>query len=141
MSKKSNPAGAKSTQSNHPSRRDFIKAGSAVVAGTAALGSLSIARAAHAYGSDEIKIGLIGCGGRGTGAAVQAMNTKGPTKLVAMHDVFGDRLQSALRSIKGQHPDKFDVPQERQFTGLDGWKKVLETDCPRHAARLPPLAL
>ncbi len=117
----------------NPSRRDFIKTGSAVVAGTAAgtaaLGSLSIAQAAHAYGGDEIKIGLIGCGGRGTGAVNQAMNTKGPTKLVAMADVFADRLQGSLRGIKGRHGDKVDVPAERQFVGLDGYKGVVESDC------------
>lgn len=126
MSQKSNNS---STAKGNPSRRDFIKTGSAaIVAGGAVAGSLSIARAAHAYGSDEIKIGLVGCGGRGTGAAVQAMNTKGPVKLIAMADVFADRLQSSLRGIKGKHGDKVDVPQERQFVGLEGYKGVLSSD-------------
>jgi len=125
MSQKSQQATA---NKKNQSRRDFIKTGSAVVASGAALGSLSIAQAAHAYGSDEIKIGLVGCGGRGTGAAVQAMNTKGPVKLIAMADVFADRLQGSLRGIKGRHPDKVDVPQERQFVGLEGYKHVIDSD-------------
>ena len=125
------PKTPKETKSN-PSRRDFIKTGSAVAGGaafgTAALSSLSMAHANHAYGTDEIKLGLIGCGGRGTGAVVQAMNTKGPTKLVAMADVFADRLQGSLRGIKGRHADKVDVPAERQFVGLDGYKGVVDSD-------------
>lgn len=119
------------------SRRDFIKKSSILAAGAAVVGgNLNIARAAHAFGSDEIKIGLVGCGGRGTGAAVQALNTmkhgdvkpNGPVKLIAMADAFADRLQSSLRSINGQHPDYVDVPQERQFVGFDGYKGVLDCD-------------
>ena len=79
--------------------------------------------------SDEtIKIGLIGCGGRGTGAAEQAMNTEGPTKLVAVADAFGDNLNRAIRSLERAHKDKVDVPKDRQFVGFDAFQKVLETD-------------
>ena len=70
------------------SRRDFIKQSSLLVAGGAVAGGLSMARAAHSYGSDVIKIGLIGCGGRGTQAAIQAMNTKGDVHLIAMADAL-----------------------------------------------------
>ena len=110
------------------SRRDFIKKSSLLVAGGAVSGNLSVARGAHAFGDDTIKIGLIGCGGRGTGAASQAMNTAGPTRLVAMTDAFEDRLQASLRGLKSQHGDKVDVPKEQQFTGFDGYKSVLECD-------------
>ena len=121
------------------SRRDFIKSSSAaIVAGGAVAGSLNIARAAHSYGSDEIKLGLVGCGGRGTGAAAQAMNTKGPTRLVAMADVFGDRLQSSVRTLKGKHGAKFDVPAERQFVGLDGYQKVMDSDIDLVILATPP---
>ncbi|MEL6899266.1 MAG: hypothetical protein AAFP90_24455, partial [Planctomycetota bacterium] len=58
-------------------RRNFIKGGTALLAGGALAGGMSVARGANAYGSDVIKIGLIGCGGRGTQAAIQAMNTEG----------------------------------------------------------------
>ena len=117
-------AGNSKSKSN--SRRDFIITGSSLVAGgvTTGLvgGQLNLARAAHPYGQDEIKIGLVGCGGRGTGAAVQALNTtSGPVKIVAMGDVFADRLQSSYRTINSQHADKCDVPEERRFIGLDSY--------------------
>ena len=121
------------------SRRDFIKASSMLVAGGAVAGSLNIARAAHSYGSDTIKIGLVGCGGRGTGAAIQAMNTQGgPIKLVAMGDVFEDRLQGGYRSINGAHKDKVDVPQDRMFSGFDAYKKVLQCDIDLVILATPP---
>lgn len=118
-----------STGGKQPSRRKFIKKSSILVAGGAVAGQLALSRTAHAFGSDEIKIGLVGCGGRGTGAAAQAMNTEGATKLVALADAFPDKVQSTLRGLKGQHPEKVDVPGERQFSGFDAYKKVLETDC------------
>ena len=77
----------------------------------------------------KLKSALSAAGGRGTGAANQAMNTEGDTQLVAMADAFQDKITSALRNIKGNHPDKVEVPQERQFAGFDAYKKVLETDC------------
>ena len=120
------------------SRRDFIKKSSILVAGAGVSGSLSVARSAHAQGSDEIKFGLVGCGGRGTKAAVQVMNTKGPTRLVAMADVFPDRLQASLRGIKGEHADKVDVPPERQFVGFDGYKQVLDEDIDIVLLTTPP---
>ncbi len=121
----SNLSSAKGT-----SRRDFIRNSSLLVAGGAMVGgSLNIAQAAHSFGSDEIKIGLVGCGGRGTGAAIQAMNTTGgPVKLVAMADAFEDRVQAAYRTVKGQHGDKVDVPKERQFVGFEAYKDVLKCD-------------
>jgi predicted dehydrogenase len=112
------------------SRRDFLRNSSLLVAGGAiAASSVNIARAAHSFGSDTIKIGLVGCGGRGTGAAIQAMNTTGgDVKLVAMGDVFADRLQASFRSVKGQHSEKVDVPKERQFVGFDAYKNVIDSD-------------
>ncbi|MCA9218302.1 MAG: Gfo/Idh/MocA family oxidoreductase, partial [Planctomycetales bacterium] len=120
------------------SRRKFIKNSSLLVAGGAVAGQLSLARTAHAFGSDEIRIGLIGCGGRGTGAATQAMNTEGATKLIAMADAFDDRLQQSLRGIKGEHNDKVDVPPERRFVGFDAYKHVLESDADLIILATPP---
>lgn len=121
------------------SRRDFIRTSSMLVAGGAALGSLGIARSAHAFGSDTIKIGLVGCGGRGTGAATQAMNTSGgEVQLVAMADAFADRLQGSYRAVKGQHGDKVQVPKERQFVGFDGYKQVLDSDIDLVILATPP---
>ncbi len=126
------------------SRRHFVK-GSALVAGGMASGivggNLDIARAAHSGADETIRIGLVGCGGRGTGAASQAMNTqeKGPVKLVAMGDAFPDRLQSSLRSMKtGKQGAHVDVPKDRQFIGFDAYKKVFEQDLEMVILATPP---
>jgi len=107
-----------------PNRRDFLKTTSTVVGG-ALLGGLTVERSAHAAGSDTLKIALIGCGGRGSGAADQALNTKGSVKLVAMADAFKDRLEGSLTNLKKQHPGRVDVPQEHQFVGFDGYKQAI----------------
>jgi len=136
----------KSNEEKSTSRRGFLKTSSLLMAGGAVAGGLSIARAAHAYGSDVIRIGLVGCGGRGAGAAVEALNTvtkddikpNGPVELIAMGDVFGDRLQSAYRSIKGKHGALVDVPGERQFVGFDAYQRVLECDIDLVILATPP---
>jgi myo-inositol 2-dehydrogenase / D-chiro-inositol 1-dehydrogenase len=126
------------------SRREFIRRSSIMVAsGAVASGvatPLNVARAAQAaYGSDTIRIGLIGCGGRGTGAAVQAMNTSGgEVKLLAMADAFSDRVQSSYRAIKSQHPEKVDVPKERQFAGFDAFKQLLDLELDLVILATPP---
>lgn len=134
--------GANATDSN---RRGFLKSSSLLVAGgamasTAVMNTLPIARGAHAFGSDEIKIGLIGCGGRGTGACIQALNTEnqGAVKLVAMADAFENRLQQAMRAIKGKHNERVDVSDDRRFVGLDAYKGVLATDCDMVILATPP---
>ncbi|HSU55180.1 MAG TPA: Gfo/Idh/MocA family oxidoreductase [Candidatus Dormibacteraeota bacterium] len=106
-------------------RRSFLKTASAAVAGTSVLGGLSIERSAFAAGSDTLKLALIGCGGRGSGAANQALSTEGSIKLVAMADVFKDHLEGSLRNLSQQHKDKVDVPPERQFTGFDAYKQAI----------------
>ena len=105
--------------------RDSLKTSTAVTAG-AALASLGIGRSVHAAGSDLIKIALIGCGGRGTGAAINALSTKANVKLVAMADPFKDRLDGSLRSIQSQCKDRVDVPEERRFLDLDGYQKAID---------------
>ena len=131
-------------QSNHSraettgSRREFIKNSSILVASGAVTGGLNAARSAPIGVDDTIRIGLVGCGSRGTGAANQAMNTKGPTKLVAMADAFPNRLNEALRGIKGQHPKKVDVPPERQFVGFDAYQELLEQDLDLVILSTPP---
>ncbi len=110
------------------SRRDFLKLSTATIVGGALAGNLSISRSAHAAGDDTLKIALIGCGGRGTGAANQALSTQGKVKLIAMADAFGDRLQGSLDSLKNEKGDLVDVPKERQFIGLDAYQRALEAD-------------
>jgi predicted dehydrogenase len=122
------------------SRRAFLRNSSLLVAGGAiAASQVQIARGAHAFGSDTIKLGLVGCGGRGTGATVQAMNTSGgEVKLVAVADAFADRVQGGLRGITGQHPNKVDVPKDRQFVGMNAYKDLMQTDCDLVILATPP---
>ena len=108
-----------------PTRRQFLETSGKAVAG-AALAS-AIATPGYAAEDNTIKIALVGCGGRGSGAALQALSTKGPTKLWAMADFFEHRLQSSLGSLRQQKEKQIDVPQERQFIGLDGYKKAIDS--------------
>jgi predicted dehydrogenase len=120
-----------------PTRRSFLQ-GSATAAAAATFGSAL--PAVHVGGIDEIKIGLIGCGGRGTGAAGQALSTKGPVKLVAMADMFPDRLQQSLGSLQENagFQGRIDVPKERQFTGFDGYKGLLASNVDVVLMATPP---
>src|SRR5690242_12775795 len=112
-----------------PSRREFLKT-SGVVMGGALAASLSVARQAHAAAIDNtIKIALIGCGGRGSGAAGQALATAGSVKLIAMADAFQDRLDQSLNNLTKEAGGKVDVPKDRQFVGFDAYQKALATDC------------
>lgn len=99
-------------------RRQFITTTGAAVS------ALAINRFAYAAGSDEIKIALIGCGGRGTGAAGQALSVPG-NKLVAMGDAFQNRLEGSLKTLKESFGDKVEVPADRQFVGLDAYKQAI----------------
>jgi myo-inositol 2-dehydrogenase/D-chiro-inositol 1-dehydrogenase len=107
------------------SRRQFLNNGSAAIAGAAFLGSLPIERSAFAAGTDVLKIALVGCGGRGSGAASQALSTAGETKLVAMADLQPEQLQKGLNSLTETHRATVDVPPDRQFTDFDGYKKAI----------------
>jgi predicted dehydrogenase len=107
------------------SRRDFLKTSSALAAAGALAGTLSIGRSAYAAGSDLLKIGLVGCGGRGTGAAVNALGADKNCKLVALADVFSDRLQNSLEVLKKESPDKVAVDPEHCFVGFDSGQKLI----------------
>jgi predicted dehydrogenase len=103
----------------------------AAIAGATAYAGLSLARSVHAAGSDTIKIALVGCGGRGSGAAVNALNTNTSVKLVAMADAFSDSLESSLKNITKECEDKagrIDVPESRRFTGLDAYLRAIDCD-------------
>lgn len=128
-----------STASGQPSRRDFIRASSVLVAGSTVTGTLGAERAVHSSGSDRIRIGLIGCGARGTTAALQALSTSsGPVQLVALADVFADKIQSAYRRLKSTHAYQLDVPPERRFVGLDSYRQLLQTDVDVVLLTTPP---
>jgi len=104
-------------------RREFLKA-SALVAGGVMMGGYSWA-GMPSSNDDTIKIALIGCGDRGTGAAFQALSTKFNLKLVAMADAFQDRLDNSYKAISTKFGAKVDVPKERQFVGFDGYKQAI----------------
>ncbi|HWA99700.1 MAG TPA: Gfo/Idh/MocA family oxidoreductase [Pirellulales bacterium] len=122
-----------------PSRRSFVKTTGAAAVGSGLL-SLAISRTAHAAGDDTIKIGLIGCGGRGTGAASQALQGDKNVKLVAVGDAFSDRLEKSLASLQKEKAldGKIDVPQDRRFTGFDAYKKVLASGVDLVVLATPP---
>ena len=104
-------------------RRNFLSTSGSAVGGALLAGS-AISQFVHAAASEEIKIALVGCGGRGSGAANQALNVPG-NKLVAVADAFQDRLTGSLENLKKEHGAKVDVPADRQFVGLDGYKKAI----------------
>src|SRR4051812_10558467 len=108
-------------------RRSFLQR-STVATGAALLSTLPVERFAHAAGGDELKLALVGCGGRGSGAANQALSTsnQGPVKLIATADVHEDRVASSIANLQKQHGDRVDVPKERQFMGFDAYKKAIE---------------
>jgi predicted dehydrogenase len=106
------------------SRRHFLQSSSTLVGATLA-GSLAIERTAHAASTDTLKIVLVGCGGRGSGAASEALTAPGPTKLVAMVDVQPETLEKSLSNLKTKHPDRVDVPRDHQFTDFEGYKKAI----------------
>ena len=109
---------------NITNRRDFVKAGSTLSAG-AFLASPYIAQAAQ--DDKVIKIGLVGIGGRGSGAAAQAMNADPNVALTAIGDLFEDRIKLRSRILKARGRDKYQVTEETTFIGFDSYKKVIDS--------------
>jgi myo-inositol 2-dehydrogenase/D-chiro-inositol 1-dehydrogenase len=121
-------------------RRAFLQTGSAIAAGVTAAANLSISRAAHTFDSGEIKIGLVGCGGRGTGAATQALDTHSDAnrlKLTAVADPFAYRMDAALKSISKKHEGLVAVA-DKKFSGVDAFKRLLESDVDLIILATPP---
>jgi predicted dehydrogenase len=103
------------------SRRDVIKTG-----GIAAAGALAGVPFVHAQENNTIQVALVGCGGRGTGAAENALSTTGPTRLVAMADVFNTRLQNSHGILQRAFNRQVDVPEARRFVGFDGYRRAMD---------------
>jgi predicted dehydrogenase len=95
--------------------------------GTATYAGLALARGAHAAGSGTIKVGLIGCGGRGSGAAANAMNAGKDVRLVAVADVFAERVENARAQLKSKYPEQFLVDDAHAFVGFDAYQKVIQS--------------
>jgi predicted dehydrogenase len=103
-------------------RRSFLKQSGIIAAGAAA--AFTVPKV-HAAENNTINIGLVGCGGRGGGAVMQALTTKGPKKLVALGDLFANNLNGVLNGCK-KFGNDVDIPQERQFLGFDSYKNVID---------------
>lgn len=124
-----------------PTRREFIKSSSLAAVGSGVLGTLGALPGAFAASDDTIKVGLIGCGGRGSGAAVQALSTKGNVKLISMGDAFAWQLEESLVQIKRELGDKLDrlaVDDDHKFVGLDAYQKVINSGVDLVILATPP---
>jgi predicted dehydrogenase len=130
------------TANPQPTRRDVLR-DAGKLAAVSALAGVAVP-AVHAGGNSLIQVALIGCGGRGTGAAANAMAAQKsagePVKLVAMADVFPDRLKSSYGQLSRRKSDQIDVPEGRQFVGFDGYKQAMDALKPGDIAILatPP---
>ncbi len=108
------------------SKRPVTRRGFLQTSAAAAVTSAIVAPSVHAAGSDVLKIALVGCGGRGTGAAINALGADKNVKLVAVADVFDDRAKSGLEVVRAAFPDKVDVKPEMIFSGFDGYKAATD---------------
>ncbi|MFN3649778.1 MAG: Gfo/Idh/MocA family protein [Armatimonadota bacterium] len=110
-----------------PSRRDLLKTAGGVAA-AGALAGVAIP-AVHAQGSEEVQVALVGCGGRGSGAAMNALATskQGPVKLTAMADAYQDRLNASYAGLSQAAEKQVDVPQDRRFIGFDAYKEAMDS--------------
>lgn len=108
-------------------RRKFVKNSAAVTAGGILLSHLPVGASAFVAGNETLKVAVIGCGGRGTGAADQALSVKQDVKLVAMADAFRDRLDESYDNLMKKHgkSGRMDVPEEHKFVGFDGYKQAI----------------
>ena len=117
------------------SRRDFVKRGGELAAGSA-LAGVAIPHV-HAAEDGTVRLALIGCGSRGSGAVGNALNAPGgPVKLFAMADLFADRMAGSHKTLSKQFGDKIDVPPDRQFIGFDAYRKAIDCLRPGDVAML-----
>ena len=132
-----------STFHNSMSRRELLKTSGKIAAASAAASAFAgmMIPQVHAAGGDTISVALIGCGGRGGGAASNSLSVKtGPTKLVAMADVFPQRVEEKFNELKREHGEKVEVSDDRKFIGFDAYKKAIDCLKPGDVAVLttPP---
>ncbi|MEN6404955.1 MAG: Gfo/Idh/MocA family oxidoreductase [Thermoguttaceae bacterium] len=122
------------------SRRSFLRRSSAAAAGIALAGAWNASRMSHAAGGDQLKVALVGCGGRGTGAAAQCLEANNNVKLIAVADVFEDKTQKCLTNLRKRKEvvAKLDVPNDRIFSGFDAYQKAIATDADVVLLATPP---
>src|SRR5204863_6612990 len=111
---------------NLTSRRNFLKT-SALAGGVLAAPAILPGNLFAKENSDTLRIGLVGCGGRGSGAADQALSADKNVVLTAVGDAFEDRLQTGLKTLQTKHGDKVKVTPEKCFVGLDAYQKVIDS--------------
>lgn len=119
------------------SRRDFMKQSAVATAGLSA-GLMASGNYAYAGGTDSLKIALVGCGGRGTGAANNCVTSSEGVELIAMADLFQDRMEESKKELKERLGDSFQVPPERTFLGFDAYMRVLDTEADLVLFATPP---
>ncbi|TQO38235.1 putative dehydrogenase [Arenibacter algicola] len=122
---------------NETSRRTFVKTSAKTLAAGMVFSHLPIFSSANVLGQEKIKLGLVGCGGRGTGAIFQALTASKSVQLVAMGDVFKHELDNSLQQVATKFSDQVAVPKERQFLGLDAFEKVI-AECDAVILATPP---
>jgi predicted dehydrogenase len=128
---------ANNQSTEHATRRQFLQ-NSAVAA--AALGTMAFPQVAHAGGSETLRVGLVGCGGRGTAAAIDALSADPHTELVAIGDTFADRAASCLDVLKEtkEVADRVKLSPDSVFTGFDAYKQVIDSDADVILLATPP---
>lgn len=121
-------------------RRDFLKTSAASAAVLLASGARTFAQGANAAGSDTLRVGVIGCGGRGTGAALDCINSSPGVKIVALGDLFQDRLDGCYDNLTKREDIKesVDIPRERCFVGFDAYRKVVDSGVDMVILAAPP---
>ncbi len=115
-------------EENRTSRRQFLKTSTtALLSGAIAAPVIFAPKARAVSPGDTLKVGLIGCGGRGSGAANQALHADKNVKLTALGDAFEDQLANGLKSLQAEHQDKVQVEPDHRFVGLDAYQKVIDS--------------
>ena len=127
-------------QNERTSRREFMQKSTTAAVGAGLLSSVALSTRAFAKGDDTIRVGLIGAGGRGCGAA-RSLRANPATKLVAVGEIFDDRLQSGLKGLQeafDSQPDRIAVDEDHRFSGFDAYKKVLDSGIDLVILATPP---
>jgi predicted dehydrogenase len=128
-------------ENKRTSRRRFLKSTTSAALGSGVLANLAISKGAFAAGDDTIRVGLIGCGGRGGGAALQALSTAGNVQLVAMADAFEDRLEGCLTKLERKLADRSErisLDDDHKFSGFDAYQQVIDADVDLVILATPP---
>jgi myo-inositol 2-dehydrogenase/D-chiro-inositol 1-dehydrogenase len=125
-------------QSAGSTRREFIRNATAAAVATTVASRFERLAGAYAAGSDEIRVGLVGCGGRGTGAAGNVLKAAPGVRVVALADAFQDRLDQGRKALASEHPDTATIADDHCFVGLDAYQSLLKTDVNYVILATPP---